>query len=140
MIAKREGFFSTDLLEKIIVNRGSIKGIKEVPEEWQKVFVTAHEVVPEYHIKVQSVFQHHCDNSVSKTINLPNSATVSDVEKIIKMAYELGCNGLTVFRDGCRQAQVMNVGENNCPECKIPLVFSEGCFHCPACGFGKCNI
>jgi ribonucleoside-diphosphate reductase alpha chain len=139
-IAKREGFFSTDLLEKIIANKGSVKGIKEVPEEWQKVFVIAHEVSPDYHVKVQSVFQHHCDNSVSKTINLPNNATVTDVERIIKAAYELGCNGLTVFRDGCRNTQVMNVGENNCPECKIPLVFSEGCFHCPTCGFGRCNI
>jgi ribonucleoside-diphosphate reductase alpha chain len=139
-LAKKEGFYSPDLLERILANKGSAKGLKEIPEDIQKLFVVAHEVSPEYHIRIQSAFQHHCDNSVSKTINLPNDATVTDVEKIIKAAYEAGCNGLTIFRDGCRNTQVMNTGENNCPECKLPLVFSEGCFHCPSCGWGRCNI
>jgi ribonucleoside-diphosphate reductase alpha chain len=139
-VAKREGFYSSELLDKIIKNNGSARGIKEIPEEWQKIFVIAYEVSPEYHIKIQAAFQHHCDNSVSKTINLPNNATISDVEKCIKLAYDLGCNGLTVFRDGCRDTQVMSTGENTCPECKVELVFAEGCYHCPSCGWGKCNI
>jgi ribonucleoside-diphosphate reductase alpha chain len=139
-IAKKIGIYSSELLEKILSNGGSVKGLKEVPEDLQKIFTIAHEVSSDYHLKIQSAFQKHCDNSVSKTINLPNNATVSDVEKIIKIAYDLKCNGLTVFRDGCRKNQVMNTGDNICPECKTPLVFSEGCFHCPSCGWGKCNI
>jgi ribonucleoside-diphosphate reductase alpha chain len=118
-VAKKEGFYSPELLEKIIKNDGKAVGIKEIPVEWQKIFVTALEVSPEYHLKVQASFQKHCDNSVSKTINLPSNSTVADVEKIIKMAYELGCNGVTVFRDGCRQTQVMTTGENVCPELMI---------------------
>jgi ribonucleoside-diphosphate reductase alpha chain len=139
-VAKKEGFFSPALLDKIIQNGGRVHGLKEVPEEWQKVFVTALEVSPTYHIRIQAAFQKHLDNSVSKTINMPFSSTVEDVERAIKEAYDLGCNGVTIFRDGCRDVQVMSVGENDCPECKIPLIFSEGCFHCPSCGWGKCVV
>ncbi len=139
-VAKREGFYSAEVLDKIMLNGGRAKGIKEIPEEWQKIFVTAMEISPEYHIKIQAAFQKHMDGSISKTCNIPNNATVADVEKIIRMAYDAGCNGITVFRDGCRKQQVMNVGSNNCPECKTQLVFSEGCYNCPSCGWGRCTI
>jgi len=139
-IAKREGFFSIELLDKIIKNEGRATGINEIPEKWQKIFITALEVLPENHIHIQSKFQAHVDNSISKTINMPNNSTVSDVEKIIKDAYDLKCDGVTIFRDGCKTKQVMTTGDNSCPECHISLVFSEGCFHCPSCGWGKCNI
>ena len=139
IIAKREGFFSIELLDKIIKNDGKAIGIKEIPEKWQKVFVTALEISPENHLLIQSTFQKHIDQSISKTINMPSSATVEDVSNIIKMAYDLKCDGVTVFRDGCKK-QVMTTGDNSCPDCHIPLVFSEGCFHCPSCGFGGCQI
>ena len=138
-IAKKESFFSTEILEKIIANNGRVTGIKEIPEKWQKIFVTALEISAEDHLKIQSAIQKYCDNSISKTINMPFNSTVSDVEDIIKEAYDLKCNGVTIFRDGCKK-QVMNTGENNCPECHIPLIYSEGCFNCPVCGFGKCRV
>ena len=107
-IAKREGFYSLELAEKVM-NNGSVKGLSDVPQEWQDVFITAPEIDPVTHVKMQAVFQEYTDNGVSKTINLPNSATRDDVQTAYMMAYETGCSGITIYRDGSKGVQVLNV-------------------------------
>lgn len=108
-VAKREGFWSEKLAAKV-AETGSVHGVEEVPAKWQKVFVTAHEITPDWHVKMQAAWQKNLDNAVSKTINLPNEATVDDVAKAYLSAYELGCMGITIYRDGCKEWQVLNVG------------------------------
>src|SRR5260370_42072477 len=96
---------------EMISEHGSVAGLDEVPEHWRRVFVTAHEVSPDWHIKMQAAFQRGVDNSISKTVNLPNDASVGDVAHAYLMAYAEGCKGITVFRDGCLSTgQVLNVG------------------------------
>jgi len=108
-IAKARGLYSEALMQKV-VEWGTLRGLAEVPEDVRRVFVTAHEVAPEWHVRHQAVFQRHTDNGVSKTINLPNSATPEDVRQAYLLAYETGCIGITVFRDGCKGTQVLHVG------------------------------
>lgn len=108
-VAKREGFWSEKLMARV-AETGSVHGIDEVPEKWQKVLVTAHEISPEWHVKMQAAWQKNLDNAVSKTINLPHEALVDDVAKAYLSAYELGCMGITIYRDGCKEWQVLNVG------------------------------
>ena len=108
--AKREGFWQEGLLDKILANHGSPRGIPEIPERWQQVFATAHDIAPEWHVRMQAAFQNYTDSGVSKTINMPDTATADDVMAAYLMAYELGCKGITVYRDGSREEQVMNVG------------------------------
>lgn len=120
---KDRGLYGEELLEKINKNNGSLKGLKEIPKDMQEVFVVASEIKPEWHVKMQAAFQNNgVDSAVSKTINLPNSATVEDVEKAYMLAYKLKCKGITVYRDGCRQNQVLTTGssmsENNQIETK----------------------
>ncbi len=108
-IAKREGFHSDELATKVM-DHGSVAGLDDVvPVDWQKVFITAPEINPDWHVKMQAAFQKYTDNGVSKTINLPNSATVEDVKNSYLMAWETGCNGITVYRDGSKSVQVLNV-------------------------------
>jgi ribonucleoside-diphosphate reductase alpha chain len=109
-VAKREGFWSEDLMKKILDNHGSVRGLREVPPQWQAVFATAHDVSSEWHVRMQGVFQEFTDSAVSKTINLPKAATVEDVKHAYLLAYRIGCKGITVYRDGSREEQVMNVG------------------------------
>jgi ribonucleoside-diphosphate reductase alpha chain len=111
-VAKREGFWSDDLIQRILDNRGSARGLSGVPEHWQRVFATSHDVAPEWHVRMQAAFQAHTDSAVSKTINLPTSATVEDVKKAYLLAYTLGCKGITVYRDGSRDEQVLNIGRS----------------------------
>jgi len=114
-IAKREGFHSDDLAEKVM-NNGSVAGLPEVPDVWQKVFITAPEIDPITHVKMQAVFQKHTDNGVSKTINLPNSATEEDVRTAYLLSYQTGCNGITIYRDGSKSVQVLNVSSTLQPK------------------------
>ncbi len=109
-VAKEEGWWSEDLLEKILRNRGSCRGLREVPEAWQSVFAVSFDVSPEWHVRMQAAFQEFCDAAVSKTINLSKEATVGDVMEAYLLAYKLGCKGITVYRDGSREEQVLNVG------------------------------
>ncbi|HVC79258.1 MAG TPA: LAGLIDADG family homing endonuclease [Chloroflexota bacterium] len=114
-IAREQGFYSDALMEKIS-EHGSVVGLDEVPEHWQRVFVNAHEVSPEWHIRMQAAFQHGVDNSISKTVNLPNESSVQDIEDAYLMAWAEGCKGITVFRDGCLSTgQVLNVGTKVTP-------------------------
>ncbi|MBI4573045.1 MAG: vitamin B12-dependent ribonucleotide reductase, partial [candidate division NC10 bacterium] len=111
-VATRRGFYSPELTDRV-ATQGILHDLAEVPEDVRRVFVTAHEIEPDWHVRMQAAFQRHTDNGVSKTINLPNSATVEDVADAYRLAYDLGCLGITVFRDGCKSAhggQVLHVG------------------------------
>jgi ribonucleoside-diphosphate reductase alpha chain len=107
-VAREKGFYSTELMDTIALE-GGIQHIEEIPEDVRKVFVTAHDISPECHIRMQAAFQNHTDNAVSKTVNLPSDATVDDVLKIYNLAYELGCKGVTIYRDGSKENQVLSV-------------------------------
>ena len=108
-LARERGFYSEELLGRI-VQHGSAAGLPEVPPEGQRILATAHEIAPEWHVRMQAAFQRYTDNGVSKTINLPHSATVADVARAYCLAYQAGCLGITVFRDGCKGTQVLHVG------------------------------
>ena len=108
-VARERGFFS-DSLMKEIAEHGGCTGIASVPEDIQRVFVTAHDISPEWHVRMQAAFQQYTDNAVSKTVNFPHSATAKDVEKVYMLAYQLGCKGVTIYRDGSRDEQVLSTG------------------------------
>jgi ribonucleoside-diphosphate reductase alpha chain len=108
-LAKQEGFYSEDLMRKIAQN-GDLQDLREVPEKIQRLFVTAHDISPEDHIQMQAAFQKYTDNAVSKTVNFPHGATIDDVTKVYQLAYELGCKGVTIYRDGSRTKQVIYKG------------------------------
>lgn len=107
-IAKKRGFYSKDLM-KLIAEKGTLDGT-DVPEDIKKVFVTAHDIEPYWHIKMQSAFQLYTDNAVSKTVNFKHDATCEDVKDVFHLAYVLGCKGVTIYRDGSRDSQVLNIG------------------------------
>jgi ribonucleoside-diphosphate reductase alpha chain len=107
-IAKSEGWYSEELMEKI-AKQGHIH-FDEVPQKWQRVFVTAHDITPEWHVRMQAAFQEHCDSAISKTTNFPHTATREDVRAIYELAYDLRCKGVTVYRDGSRDNQVLSTG------------------------------
>jgi ribonucleoside-diphosphate reductase alpha chain len=107
-VAKREGWYSDDLMRRV-AESGHARH-REVPERWQRVFITANEIAPEWHVRMQAAFQEHNDSAISKTVNFANHATEADVEAIYRMAYELGCKGVTVYRDGSREMQVLSAG------------------------------
>jgi len=107
--ATQEGFYSDDLIREIAEN-GSVKDLKDVPIKYQRLFVTAHDVSPLDHIRMQATFQAYTDNAVSKTVNFSNSAAVDDVKKVYLEAYKLKCKGITVYRDGSRDVQVLTTG------------------------------
>jgi ribonucleoside-diphosphate reductase alpha chain len=108
-VARREGFYSDELIEKIL-QTGSVQGLEEVPEPWRDVFVTSHDISPEWHVRIQAAFQKHTDNSVSKTVNFPAEATREDVREAFWLAYRLGCKGVTIYRDRSRENQVLQRG------------------------------
>ncbi|KGA93825.1 Ribonucleotide reductase of class II (coenzyme B12-dependent) [Leptospirillum ferriphilum] len=111
-VARREGFWTEDLPSRIVDNHGSCRGLSEVPEKWQKVFATAHDIAPEWHVRMQAAFQKHIDAAVSKTINMPETATIEDVKNAYLLSYDLGCKGITVYRNGSRNNQVLNLGKS----------------------------
>ncbi len=108
-VAKERGFYSDALMKKI-AHHGSVAGIKEVPEDIKRLFVTAHDIAPVWHAKMQAAFQEHTDNAVSKTVNFSHDATVADVEEVYRLAYSLGCKGVTIYRDGSKDEQVLSTG------------------------------
>jgi ribonucleoside-diphosphate reductase alpha chain len=106
-VAKREGFYSEALIEAI-AGSGTIAHMEDIPDAVKQVFVTAHDISPEWHLRMQAAFQKHTDNAVSKTVNLARDATVEDVRKIYDLAWELGCKGVTIYRDGSKENQVLS--------------------------------
>jgi ribonucleoside-diphosphate reductase alpha chain len=108
-IAKSRGFYSQELMEKI-AQSNSIMEFEEIPDDVKRIFVTSHDVSPEWHVRMQAAFQKYTDNAVSKTINLPNEASVDDVRTAYMLAYKLGCKGITIYRDGSRAEQVLSTG------------------------------
>jgi ribonucleoside-diphosphate reductase alpha chain len=108
-IAKERGFYSTELISKI-AKTGSVQGLSEVPPDVRRLFVTALEIAPEWHVRMQAAFQKYTDNAVSKTVNLPHEATIDDVKRIFMMAWKLKCKGITVYRYGSKAEQVLVVG------------------------------
>jgi ribonucleoside-diphosphate reductase alpha chain len=110
-ISEKEGFYSDNIVREIAQN-GSVKGISGIPSKFQSLFVTAHDIAPIDHIRMQAVFQQYIDNAVSKTVNFPNSATIDDVLDVYLEAYKLKCKGITVYRDGSRDVQVLSTGKN----------------------------
>jgi ribonucleoside-diphosphate reductase alpha chain len=109
-VAKREGFYSEELMRKL-AEGVSLQDIEEVPEPIKRVFVTAHQITPEWHVKMQAAFQRHTHNAVSKTVNFPREATPEDVAKVYMLAYEEGVKGITIYRDGSRKGQVLTTGK-----------------------------
>jgi ribonucleoside-diphosphate reductase alpha chain len=123
-IAKERGFWSRELIEKIAEN-GSIRDMDEIPEDVRRVFITAHDISPLDHVRMQAAFQKHVDNAVSKTVNFPHEATQKDVEEVYFLAYGLGCKGLTVYRDGSREEQVLSTGQTTKQKTPEPVEQSE---------------
>jgi len=118
-VAEEKGFYSSELMS-IIAQKGSIRGLEEIPEDIQKLFVTAHDIEPIWHIKMQAAFQKYTNNAVSKTVNLPHDATEDDVRNIYMLAYESGCKGVTIYRDQSRDEQVLNIQAASPQEGKAP--------------------
>ncbi len=109
--ARRLGFYSEELMQKL-ANGAHLSEIEGIPDEIKKVFVTAHEIAPEWHVRMQSAFQKYTDNAVSKTVNFPREATREDVGRVYMLAYEEGLKGITIYRDGSRQGQVLTTGKS----------------------------
>ena len=112
--AEEGGFFSDELMQQL-ADAGSARGIDSVPLETQQAFATSHDITPEWHVRMQAAFQKYTDNAVSKTINLPHDATVQDVADAYRLAYQLGCKGITIYRDGSKDEQVLSTGKTVSP-------------------------
>jgi ribonucleoside-diphosphate reductase alpha chain len=110
-MARKGGFYSKGLIKQI-VQTGSIEDVKGIPDKVKRLFVTAHDIAPEWHIRIQAAFQKYTDNAVSKTVNFPQDATPEDIEKVYRLAYETGCKGVTIYRYGSRGRQVLNIGRD----------------------------
>lgn len=138
-----------DAVRQRIAETGSVQSVKEVPGSVRRLFVTAHDIAPEWHVRMQAAFQRHVDSAVSKTVNLRRQATPEEIARVYLLAHELGCKGITVFRDGCKQDQVLRAGgpepplpagAQACPECAGPMEHASGCVTCLACGYTVCTI
>ena len=109
-VARERGLYSAELVREVAA-KGCLQGIEGIPDDLKRVYVTAHDVTPVWHVRMQAAFQDHIDNAVSKTVNFSHDATPADVEEVYRLAYELGAKGVTIYRDGSRDEQVLNIGE-----------------------------
>ena len=121
LVAQNEGFHSDELM-KMVAECGSLDRIHGIPKRIKDVFVTSHDIEPRWHVTIQAAFQKHTDNAVSKTVNFRREATVQEVEEVFRYAYELGCKGITVYRDGSRQNQVITAGGQAADGVDFPAV------------------
>lgn len=139
-LARERGFWSEALIEKTAKN-GKVRGLDQVPEDIQKVFVTALEIDHEWHVRMQGAFQNHCDNAVSKTINFPMDAPVENVRSAFQVAHQLKCKGITVYPYGSKPEQVLNIGEierkRQAQTTPSPFVVAESEF-AGGCSDGTC--
>ncbi len=119
-IAKERGFYSKELMQKI-AEHGTVQDIDEIPDDIRRVFVTSHDITPEDHIRMQAAFQKHTDNAVSKTVNFCNDASRDEVAQVYRLAYQLDCKGVTIYRDGSRDMQVLSVGKEKKAEEEVPF-------------------
>jgi ribonucleoside-diphosphate reductase alpha chain len=141
--------YLTESVRQVISQSGSVQGLREIPDTIRRLFVTAHDISPEWHVRMQAAFQRHVENAVSKTVNLRHTATRDEIAATFLLAHELGCKGATVFRDGCKQEQILRPGEverkrpfgvEPCPECGAAMIEASGCVSCPSCGYAFCSI
>jgi ribonucleoside-diphosphate reductase alpha chain len=131
-VAKERGFYSKELMEKVST-LGSVKILQEIPDYIKRVFVTAHDVAPKWHVRMQAAFQKYTDNAVSKTVNLPHNAAIEDVNDVFWLAHELKCKGITLYRYGSKKEQVLYIGsmELNKTAPQIVTADSEYAGGCP---------
>jgi len=108
-VAKQRGFYSQALMQEIAGHK-SLADVEAVPPDVRRLFVTSYDIAPDWHIRMQAAFQEHTDNAVSKTVNFRHEATEEDIRRVYLLAYELGCKGVTVYRDGSREDQVLSTG------------------------------
>lgn len=147
-VLKDRGIYSEELIQKIIENHGSLQGIPGIPQDLKKRFRVAHDIDWRDHIRMQAAFQKWTDNAITKTINMPSSATPQDIKEAYIMAWKLGCKGLTVYRDRTKNDQVFEFGEAQeqitekriCPNCNGTLVKDRKCYKCKACGYSTCEL
>ena len=123
-VAKERGFYGVEMLEKI-VKHGTIRDVEDVPDDVHRIFVTAHDIAPVWHVKIQAAFQKYTENAVSKTVNLPEDASFSDVEDVFTLAHKLRCKGVTIYRYGSKGEQVLNLGVESRGEDKVATVDAE---------------
>lgn len=137
-LATKAGAWSPELRDNML-ETGRVRDLAMLPVQVRRLFPTAHDIPAERHLRVQAAFQAHVDNAVSKTINLPADATVSDAKNAYRRAFELGCKGITVYRHGAKAGQVVTPvrGSGVCPDCLAALEFSEGVTLCRSCGFSS---
>lgn len=121
---KRRNLYNEGLMREI-TEKGSLAHVDGIPEDIKKVFVCAHDISPEWHIRMQAAFQIYTDNAVSKTVNFPNNATKEDVAEVYRLAYALGCCGTTIYRDGSRNEQVLNIGSNGGQKAEAPATEND---------------
>ena len=143
-VAKDEGFYSEELMEALS-NGASLQDVENVPEWVKQVYITSPEISSEDHVQMQAAFQAWVDSGISKTINFSSEATLEDVETAYLFAWESGCKGITVYRNGSREKEVLVAGhkEENVVQCgcDTPLLVQEsGCVSCKRCGWSACEI
>jgi ribonucleoside-diphosphate reductase alpha chain len=161
--AHEHGFYTESLMNRV-AEAGTLHALDEVPEPARRLFATTHEIGPEWHVRMQAAFQRHIDAAVSKTINFPHTAAIDDVKRAYMLAHEFGCKGITVYRDGSREHQVLStlpadmmepaslasaaqaemtraenqlLAKNICPDCGESLQHNGGCLYC-TCGYSVC--
>jgi ribonucleoside-diphosphate reductase alpha chain len=127
-VAQDEGFYSEELM-KLVAENGSLNKIYGIPKRIRDLFVTSHDIEPRWHITLQAAFQKNTDNAVSKTVNFRHDATVADVEEVFRYAYDLNCKGVTVYRDGSRDNQVLTVGTGNSKSDSTNFTALPGAIH-----------
>jgi ribonucleoside-diphosphate reductase alpha chain len=138
--ARRKGFWSDDLASRLASGQ-KLPDLPGVDAAARELFVTAHDIAPVWHVRMQAAFQERVDGAISKTINLPRTATPAAVDEVYNLAYDLKCKGVTVYRDGCRQGQPMALegGEGVCPRCHSAIEEEAACSRCPRCGATVCS-